>query len=130
MMENYDWSQFDKGNITKLKIQPDKGKFYKMEVSMSDRDTGIKDKDGLLYSKDGKRLLRAPDDLKYYTIPEGVEVICNSAFYRCKQLKNIKLPKIKALFLEFLVLYLGKFLNQPQFLPKTSYSKILSLKLI
>ena len=62
---------------------------------------------GVLYSKNGKKLLQyGLDDiteerefgelhrqsLKRYKVPEGVEIICDEAFYNCESLEEIILP--------------------------------------
>lgn len=52
--------------------------------------------DGVLYSKDGKRLISVPCGKKFnndtFEIPEGVEWINELAFSRTKQIKKIILP--------------------------------------
>ena len=54
---------------------------------------GIKDKFGVVYSKDGKRLVSAEHcDCKTYTIKKGVKVICNKAFFECKHIQSINIP--------------------------------------
>lgn len=93
MMDIFEWSKFDNGRSNTPQKTSKKRKFYKMESSLHDRENGIKDDDGVLYSKDKKRILRAPSELEYYTIPEGVEIICTDAFHGCKQLKKIALPE-------------------------------------
>ena len=47
---------------------------------------------GVRYSQDRKRLLKAPDDIKSYSIPYGTEVICSSAFLGCEHLENLIIP--------------------------------------
>lgn len=79
---------------------------------------GVKDEYGCIYSHDGKRLIRGADNIEYYTIKEGTEVVCdyafsfydgcaiqnivvpnsvtaigNWAFNRCKKLQSISLPE-------------------------------------
>ena len=64
------------------------------EVTDEDIENGIKDEYGVIYSKDGKRLLSAIHfDCKTYTINKGIKVICNKAFYYCKSLQSIVIPK-------------------------------------
>ena len=42
---------------------------------------------GAKYSKDGRMLLKAPQELKgYYSVKEGTKIICNSAFSFCSSL--------------------------------------------
>ena len=66
--------------------------FFNSDVTTIDRQNGVEDKYGVLYSPNKKRLLKAPNSLSVYQIPEGVEVICFSAFYGCDKLTEIKLP--------------------------------------
>ena len=49
---------------------------------------------GVKYSKDWKRLLKAPSGLIYgeYSIRKGVKVIGNSAFWGCESLSSINIP--------------------------------------
>ena len=41
---------------------------------------GIEDEYGVLYSPDGKRLLKGNEDITSYTVKEGTKVICDKAF--------------------------------------------------
>ena len=48
---------------------------------------------GVKYSKDGRKLLEAPQELKgCYSIKEGIGIICDLAFYDCISLSNIVIP--------------------------------------
>ena len=48
---------------------------------------------GVKYSKDGRKLLKAPYELNgTYSTKEKVRIICNSAFYDCRSLSNIVIP--------------------------------------
>ena len=65
------------------------------EVTDEDEANGIKDEYGVLYSPDGKRLLKGNYDIRSYTIKEGTKVICDSAFdfkFRCSSLQSIVIP--------------------------------------
>ena len=63
------------------------------EVTDEDIANGIKDEYGVIYSKDGKRLLSAKHfDCKTYTIYKGIKVICDQAFEFCKSLQSIVIP--------------------------------------
>lgn len=54
---------------------------------------GIKDEYGVVYSKDGVRLLACKKkSITNYKIKEGTKIICNCAFADCKKLKSIELP--------------------------------------
>ena len=50
------------------------------EVTYKDLAEGVKDEYGVLYSKDGKRLLKGNVELKEYTVRKGTRVICDGAF--------------------------------------------------
>ena len=50
------------------------------EVTKEDKANGIRDEYGILYSPDGKRLLKGNKDITSYTVKEGTKVICDSAF--------------------------------------------------
>ena len=50
------------------------------EVTGEDLAEGVKDEYGVLYSKDGKRLLKGNVELKEYTVRKGTRVICDYAF--------------------------------------------------
>lgn len=61
---------------------------------------GIEDEYGVVYSKDGKRLLGTRKrlftkycDFETYTIKKGVKIICDNAFYWCKSLQSIVIPE-------------------------------------
>ena len=47
---------------------------------------------GVKYSADKRRLLHAPQDLDYYSVADGCQVICDGAFDWCSALKSIFLP--------------------------------------
>ena len=48
---------------------------------------------GVKYSKDGGKLLGAPEKLiGSYSVKEGTRIICNSAFYFCRSLSKIVIP--------------------------------------
>ena len=48
---------------------------------------------GVKYSKDGRKLLKAPYELNAtYSIKEGVRIICNNAFFCCRSLTDIVIP--------------------------------------
>ena len=62
------------------------------KVTDKDRAEGVKDEFGVIYSKDGKRLLEGNVELKEYTVRKGTRVICHWAFSRCKSLTSLTLP--------------------------------------
>ena len=62
------------------------------EVTGEDLAEGVKDEYGVLYSKDGKRLLKGNVELKEYTVRKGTRVICDYAFGDCNSLTSLTLP--------------------------------------
>ncbi len=62
-------------------------------VSEEEIADGIPDEYAVLYSKDGKRLLKCENkDIREYTVRGGTKVICDNAFYGCWGLKNAIIP--------------------------------------
>ena len=57
-----------------------------------DIKNGVKDEYGVVYSRDGKRLLTYNRNLKTYIIKNGTKVICDKAFYDCESLQQITIP--------------------------------------
>ena len=75
----------------------------KIDTSCTDKDIeeGVKDIFGVVYSKDGKRLLRCTDAYSNkwgsYEVKEGTEIICDYAF-SINKIKKITLPNtVKAI---------------------------------
>ena len=62
------------------------------KVTDKDRAEGVEDEFGVIYSKDGKRLLWGNKTLTEYTVRKGTRVICHWAFSRCKSLTSLTLP--------------------------------------
>lgn len=62
------------------------------KVTKQDLAEAIIDEYGAKYSKDGKRLLKAPKDFSHYNIKEGTEIICKNAFMVCNNLATITIP--------------------------------------
>ena len=62
------------------------------KVTDQDRDEGVLDEWGVLYSKDGLRLLEGNESLTVYTVREGTRVICDTAFFWCDSLETLNLP--------------------------------------
>ena len=50
------------------------------KVTDEDLAEGVEDEFGVIYSKDGKRLLKGNVELKEYTVRKGTRVICDRAF--------------------------------------------------
>ena len=64
---------------------------YLTNVTDDDLENGVEDELGVIYSKDGKRLLKGKDIIEY-KIKDGTKVICDNAFERCKMLSDLILP--------------------------------------
>ena len=64
---------------------------YPTNVTENDIKLGIEDEFGVIYSADGKRLLKGTD-IKEYTIKEGTKIICDNAFMDCKTLSELLIP--------------------------------------
>ena len=63
------------------------------KVTNKDLKNAVEDEFGVKYSKDGKRLLRAPFKLDgKYTIKKGTMVICDGAFEWCSDIAVIRIP--------------------------------------
>ena len=63
------------------------------EVTKEDIENGIEDEFGVVYSKDGKRLLKCKNDnLEKYAVKNGTRVIGDWAFNRKEILKQIFIP--------------------------------------
>ena len=73
--------------------QPKEEEVLSTEVTWEDIENGIEDEFGVIYSKDGKRLLKATRYLSgRYMIKEGTKVICNEAFDMRESLTSINIP--------------------------------------
>ena len=63
------------------------------EVSKEDLANAIEDEHGVKYSRDGKRLLKAPEEIAgSYAIKNGTKVVCNRAFAFCANLSSLYIP--------------------------------------
>ena len=73
--------------------KPKEEDVWSTEVTDEDLENAVEDEFGVKYSKDWKRLLKAPESLSgKYTIRKGVKVIGNSAFWLWSSLTNINIP--------------------------------------
>ena len=73
--------------------KPKEEEVWSTEVTNDDLKNAVKDEFGVKYSKDWKRLLRAPMSLSgKYSIRKGVKVIGNWAFKWCNSLTSINIP--------------------------------------
>ena len=62
------------------------------EVTDEDEANGIRDEYGVLYSRDGLRLLDAPVDIEIYKIKDGTKVVCDCAFEYRSSLQELVIP--------------------------------------
>ena len=62
------------------------------EVTDEDRAEAYTDEYGVKFSPDRKRLLRVPEELVSYTIPNTVTTICDKAFFYCRSLTSLTIP--------------------------------------
>ena len=73
--------------------KPKEEEVWNTEVTDEDLENAVEDEFGVKYSKDWKRLLKAPESLSgKYSIRKGVKVIGDVAFWGCKSLTNINIP--------------------------------------
>ena len=72
-------------------VEKPKEEVWSTEVTEEDLKEAVEDEFGVKYSRDWKRLLRAPC-LSEYSIREGVKVIGDSAFWGCESLTSINIP--------------------------------------
>ena len=74
--------------------KPKEMEVWSTEGTDEDLKNAVEDEYGVKYSKDWKRLLKAPRNLDgVYSIRIGVKVIANKAFCFCESLVNINIPK-------------------------------------
>lgn len=76
------------------KVQkPKEEEVWSTKVTKKDLENAVEDKFGVKYSKDWKRLLKAPSGLNgKYSIRKEVKVIGNGAFSFCRTLASINIP--------------------------------------
>lgn len=73
--------------------KPKEGEVWNTEVTDEDLENAVEDEFGVKYSKDWKRLLKAPKELRgEYSIRKGVKAIGDRAFILCSSLNNIDIP--------------------------------------
>ena len=73
--------------------KPKEEEVWSTVVTKEDFENAVVDEFGVRYSKDWKRLLKAPYEIKgEYHIREGVKVIGDRAFLLCKSLTSINIP--------------------------------------
>ena len=63
------------------------------EITEDELKEAFIDEWGVKYSKDGRKLLKAPKELRGgYSVKEGTRIICNHAFSDCSSLYDIAIP--------------------------------------
>ena len=63
------------------------------KATAEELNEAIIDEFGVKYSKDGRKLLKAPQNLDgTYSIKEGTKIICNMAFGDCRSLCSVVIP--------------------------------------
>ena len=73
--------------------KPKEEEVWSTKVTNEDLENAVEDEFGVKYSKDWKRLLKAPRSLSgKYSIRKGVKVIGDGAFKWCKSLTSINIP--------------------------------------
>lgn len=73
--------------------KPKEEEVWSTKVTKEDLENAVEDEFGVKYSKDWKRLLKAPYKIEgEYHIREGVKVIGDRAFWLCKSLTSIDIP--------------------------------------
>ena len=67
--------------------------YFSTNVTDEDLQTGVEDEFGVVYSKDGKKLLKCNNtELSYYLIKNGTKVICDKAFCMKRNICEIIIP--------------------------------------
>ena len=73
--------------------KPKEEEVWSTEVTDEDLENAVEDEFGVKYSKDWRRLLKAPAELNgKYSIRKGVKVIGNNAFGLCTSINSIEIP--------------------------------------
>ncbi|MDE6226178.1 MAG: leucine-rich repeat domain-containing protein, partial [Muribaculaceae bacterium] len=86
----------DKPKVTEKQKRKIERVIEKIDTSWSDKDIeeGVADEFGVIYSKDGKRLLKCRNrDLAVYKVKTGTKVICDRAFDWCTSLQSVTIPE-------------------------------------
>ena len=77
----------------KPNITPVMNEDLSTETTEEELKEAIVDERGVKYSKDGRKLLKAPEGLSgAYSVKEGTRIICDSAFSWCGSLSEIVIP--------------------------------------
>ena len=79
--------------IGEMPILPQTIEDLSTKATGEERKESLVDEWGVKYSKDGRKILQAPQKLNgTYSIKEGVRIICNNAFRSCESLTDIVIP--------------------------------------
>ena len=63
------------------------------KVTAEELNEAITDEFGVKYSKDGRKLLKAPHELDgSYSIRKGTKIVCDNAFEGCTSLSSLVIP--------------------------------------
>ena len=62
------------------------------EITEEEKKNAVRDEYGALYTADGLKLIKGPDDETSYTIKKGTVIIGDSAFGDCTSLQSINIP--------------------------------------
>ena len=77
----------------KPNITPVMNEDLSTETTEEELKEAFVDEWGVKYSKDGRKLLEAPEELSgVYSVNEGTRIICDSAFGNCDSLSEIVIP--------------------------------------
>ena len=77
----------------KPNITPVMNEDLSTETTEEELKEAFVDEWGVKYSKDGRKLLKAPEELSgAYSVKEGTRIICDWAFYGCRSLSEIVIP--------------------------------------
>lgn len=106
------------------------------EATEEEIANGVEDEFGVVYSKDGKCLLKCENKkLERYEIRKGTEVICDNAFWGCESLNQVTFPDSVTIIGD--LTFYGCFNLQEVYIPNTitsigddSFSFCKSLQLI
>ena len=77
----------------KPNITPVMNEDLSTETTEEELKEAFVDEWGVKYSKDGRKLLKVPEELSgAYSVKEGTRIICDWAFYGCRSLSEIVIP--------------------------------------
>ena len=77
----------------KPNITPVMNEDLSTETTEEELNEAFVDEWGVKYSKDGRKLLKAPEELSgAYSVKEGTRIICDRAFLYCSSLSEIVIP--------------------------------------